>query len=29
MSITEATRLCCEDKGLTPFTPDAILARIK
>jgi hypothetical protein len=29
MSIVEVAPLCCEDKGLTPFTPDAILARIK
>jgi hypothetical protein len=28
MSIAEAARLYCEDKGLTPSTPDAILARI-
>jgi len=28
MSKIEAARLYCEDKGLTPCTPDAILARI-
>jgi hypothetical protein len=28
MSKVEAARLYCEDKGLPPCTPDAILARI-